>query len=121
MVTIFVFAVGLLGLATLQTVSVQANHSAYLSTQAATLAYGMMDQWRANRRVILGSLTLPDESDWANRVADTLPNGVLVTSIVNDRIDIAITWDDARHKRPDQTAAAYLAGLKTTLRFTGRI
>ncbi len=122
LVTVFVFAVGLLGLASLQTVSVQANQSAYLSSQAATLAYGMMDQWRANRRAVLGAATPPDEADWAARVAAALPGGVLLTEIDDDQVTVSITWNDARFReRADQTDVEYEAGRETTLLFTGRI
>jgi len=47
-VTVLILAVGLLGLAGLQAVSMRNNHSAYLRSQAVQLAYDMADRVRAN-------------------------------------------------------------------------
>jgi type IV pilus modification protein PilV len=48
LVTVVILAVGLLGLAGLQAVSMRNNHSAYERTQAVQLAYDMADRVRAN-------------------------------------------------------------------------
>lgn len=48
LVTVVILAVGLLGLAGLQTLSMRNNHSAYLRSQAVQLAYDMADRVRAN-------------------------------------------------------------------------
>jgi len=48
LVAVFVLAVGLLGLASLQTRSLQFNYSAYQRTQANFLAYDIIDRMRAN-------------------------------------------------------------------------
>ncbi|HHH39902.1 MAG TPA: type IV pilus modification protein PilV [Sedimenticola sp.] len=50
LVTVVILAVGLLGLAGLQTVSMRNNHSAYQRSQAVQLAYDMADRVRANRK-----------------------------------------------------------------------
>lgn len=49
LVAVLVLAIGLLGLAGLQTTGLHSNHSAYLRTQATLLAYDMADRMRANR------------------------------------------------------------------------
>ena len=48
MVAIFVLSIGLLGLASLQTLSVRNNTSAYHRTIATQMAYDMSDRMRAN-------------------------------------------------------------------------
>ncbi|MEO7326358.1 MAG: type IV pilus modification protein PilV [Dokdonella sp.] len=48
MIAVFVFSLGLLGLAGLMVVSVKTNQSAYLRTQASFLAQSMADRMRAN-------------------------------------------------------------------------
>ena len=48
LVATVVISVGLIGLAGLQTLSMQSNHTAYLRTQASLLAYDMVDRMRAN-------------------------------------------------------------------------
>ena len=48
LVTVVILAVGLLGLAGMQGVSMRNNHSAYLRSQAVQLAYDMADRVRSN-------------------------------------------------------------------------
>lgn len=48
LVTVIITAIGLIGLAALQVLSVRNNHSAYLRSQATWLAYDMADRMRAN-------------------------------------------------------------------------
>ena len=55
LVAVFVLAVGLLGLASLQTRSLQFNYSAYQRTQANVLAYDIIDRMRANRDIVYSS------------------------------------------------------------------
>jgi len=49
MVAVLVVAIGLLGLAALQTTGLSGNHNAYLRTQATLLAQDMADRMMANR------------------------------------------------------------------------
>ena len=49
LITLVIFAVGLLGLATLQLRGMQYIHSAYIHTQVQILSYDMLDRLRANR------------------------------------------------------------------------
>ncbi|MBF0460567.1 MAG: type IV pilus modification protein PilV [Magnetococcales bacterium] len=48
LITLLVLSVGLLGLAMLQTRTIQATHSAYLRSQASWLAYDILERMRAN-------------------------------------------------------------------------
>ncbi|XSG85096.1 MAG: type IV pilus modification protein PilV [Methylohalobius sp. ZOD2] len=48
LIAVLVLAIGLLGLAGLQTTGLHSNHSANLRTQATLLAYDMIDRIRAN-------------------------------------------------------------------------
>lgn len=48
LIALFVFSLGLLGVAGLMVVSVKTNNSAYLRTQASFLAQSMADRMRAN-------------------------------------------------------------------------
>jgi len=49
LVTMFILAIGLLGLAGLTTEGMKNNQGAYLRTQASILAYDMVDRIRANK------------------------------------------------------------------------
>ncbi len=48
LIALFVFSIGILGMAGLQVLSVKTNHSAYMRTQATFLAQSMADRMRAN-------------------------------------------------------------------------
>lgn len=49
LIAVMLLAVGLLGLAGLQAVSLRNNHSAYLRSQATMLTYDIIDSMRSNR------------------------------------------------------------------------
>src|SRR3954454_8529823 len=53
LITILVFAIGLLGMAALQAVSVRSNQSANFRTQATALGYMIIDRMRANNEAVL--------------------------------------------------------------------
>jgi type IV pilus assembly protein PilV len=62
LIALLVFSLGMLGMAGLLVVSVRANHSAFLRTQASFLAQSMADRMRANMPRV-----------WAGDYADTYP------------------------------------------------
>jgi type IV pilus assembly protein PilV len=53
LVALVVLSIGLLGIASLQTLGQQFNYRAYLRTQATFLAYDIMDRMRANQQAAL--------------------------------------------------------------------
>ena len=115
LVAIVVLSIGLLGLAGLMASSVRNNHSAYQRTQAAWLAYDMVDRMRANRanavaaannyNVAIGAasaaaagLAKNDVDDWKTALGATLPAGdgsVAVTAATGATI-VVVQWNDAR-------------------------
>lgn len=119
LVAMAILAIGLLGLASLQTTAMQFTSSAYLRSQAANLAYDMADRMRVNRQAVLSGsyadvvfvtpnckspLTLTDTIDeqdeqaWQNALACTLPLGTgEITRTTNTNIfTITVRWDDSR-------------------------
>jgi len=61
LVAVLILAIGLLGVAAMQTNALKSNQSAFQRSQATMLAYYMMDAMRANRSAaILGSYNLGD-------------------------------------------------------------
>ncbi len=116
LVAIMVLSLGLLGLAGLQATSLQANHSAYLRTQASVLSYDIIDAMRANREaaragqynVTLAAAspagaTIPaqDIRTWRANIATALPNGqgAIATVVGADAgvtLTITVQWDDSR-------------------------
>lgn len=112
LVSIVVLAVGLLGLAGMQVVSLKNNHNSYLRTQATFLAHDAIERMRANRVEALsggydidfgegagtGSVGQQDLSSWKERLARELPGGDGAISVgVNTRVALVqVRWDDAR-------------------------
>jgi type IV pilus assembly protein PilV len=114
LVAIVILSVGLLGLAGLQANGLQANHGAYLRSQASILAYDMIDAMRANRAaaragnydVAIGasvagaSIAAQDVTTWKAGLAAALPAGdgaiARGAAPATDRITITIQWDDTR-------------------------
>lgn len=59
LIAVFVLAIGLLGVAALQTTALKNNQSAFQRSQATMLSYFMMDSMRANRATaLIGSYDL---------------------------------------------------------------
>jgi type IV pilus assembly protein PilV len=113
LVAALVLAIGLLGLAGLQAVSVKANHGAYLRSQASNLAYEITDAMRANRDVALAgtynralsdatpatsaTLAINDLSTWLNHLQQTLPGGQGAVQVNNAGLaTVTIRWDSSR-------------------------
>ena len=69
LIALVVFSLGMLGLAGLQTLSLQFNTSAYYRTQATTLAYGLADRMRANRQAAL-------DGEYAGDIEDRPPPAI---------------------------------------------
>ncbi len=122
LVAIFVLAIGLLGLAGLQTTSLKNNTSAYTRSQAQLLAYDMLDRMRSNRQGVkngnyddllsstptdpncvsggcsVAQLAQHDAFEWSQFLAQTLPSGTgLVSGNGTGSIfTITVMWDDER-------------------------
>jgi type IV pilus assembly protein PilV len=99
MVALLVLAIGLLGLAALQTVSLQGGQNAYYRTQATNLAYEVSDFARVNRSVVLATCNLPILAGWTAFVGDQLPAGALtaaVTDCPNGEVTVTVTWSETR-------------------------
>ena len=116
MITILVFAVGLLGLAALQAVSMRSNQSANFRTQATALGYMIIDRMRANPDAVLHGQYLAELSPgdcsadppdspptaahdiaaWRQQLACQLPEGQGSVTFPGGTVVVDITWTDAR-------------------------
>lgn len=116
----FIFAIGLLGLASLHVSGQRYNHEAYLRSQATIQAYDMADRMRVNRRGIeegaYDAITPPaatpdtscfasscsaaqlaaiDAAEWQSSNAAVLPVGQgTVSSNGDGTFTITIRWDE---------------------------
>ncbi|MDT3718949.1 type IV pilus modification protein PilV [Pseudomonas oryzihabitans] len=142
LVAMVILAIGLLGLAGLQTVSVQSNHGAYYRSQATILANDMAERMRANRAAALaGNYTIssfPDSSSsnalssdsvqrdraqWLNTLATTLPQGTGTIVTDGNIVTISIRWEDARAriKSANETAEQAEANRLETFAYRTRL
>ncbi len=118
LVAIVVLSIGLLGLAGLMATSMRNTHSAYQRTQAAWLAYDVIDRMRANLPYVdaaplpndydiaLGTATsasssvlaAADINDWKTTLANALPagDGSVTTTPATKRVTVIVQWNDSR-------------------------
>ena len=101
LVTLIVLSVGLLGLAALQSFSLQAGQVSLLRTQATNFAYEVADHARANRSVVETSGNVPNADLWNARVATLLPGGSVAVGVSDMEITVTVTWRDDRENATD--------------------
>jgi len=135
LITMVVLAVGLLGLAGLQTTSLKHNQTAYFRSQATQLAYDMADRMRANpvdasqfagSTYVVGNaaanagcstvagctpaeMAENDLFEWDASLVEVLPGNISVGTIsyVAPLFEIVIQWDDNRDGTVDATDASF--------------
>ena len=129
LVALLVLSIGLLGLAGLQTVSLQYNHSAYMRTHANNMAYDIADRMRANRSAARngaynigidepspagGTVATDDLAEWRAAITTTLPDASGAVAVDGDgNATIRIRWLDERSDEDEPE--------RTTYRVTTRI
>lgn len=111
LIAVLILAIGLLGLAGLQTYSLQSNVNAYQRSQANTLIYEIVDAMRTNRAIALAggydmdfgddpagaSIADQDRAAWRARVTALLPVGdARIQSLGGDILTVSIRWDDSK-------------------------
>ena len=142
LVAMFILAIGLLGLAGLQAVSVQSNQGAYYRSQATILAADIADRMRANRGAALAgdyaqssppsTISAPsdtstpaqrDLAEWNNRLATSLPQGTGTIVTSSNIVTISISWNDARAriKSPNETTEQATARAMETFEYRTRL
>lgn len=114
LVAVLVMAIGLLGIAALQTTALQFTRGAYYRSQATTLAYDIADRMRANREAALGgdydadfadpaptcgdpkgdTVAELDVSAWHSAIACLLPAGNGRIEVEDGFATISIRWNE---------------------------
>jgi len=87
LITIIVLAIGLLGMAALQSTGLKNNNSAYMRSQATVLAYDMADRMRANSKGTYAAVAVPAGPD---ATCKTPPGGCAVDAMAKNDI---YEWD----------------------------
>ena len=116
LIALLILSIGILGLATLQTASLNFNSGASQRSQATQLAYDMADRMRANRQaaladayavavedprpacaapVVVGTVAEQDISNWRMALACRLPqsSGSIVRN--GNEFTLTVIWDDS--------------------------
>jgi len=125
LIAVVVLSIGLLGIAGLQVLGQQSNHSAYLRSQATSLANDMIDRMRANKAGVQNGdynavdttansysnpgcdsatctssdMALYDMYDWQQELAAELPsgNGTVQGAGSCSIFTVTVMWDDDRN------------------------
>lgn len=131
-VALFVLAVGMLGVLSMQVKSMQFNQSAYYYSQAVYLANDILESMRSNRSVANTYLIELDEStptptkncsaagvtcapaelrsynvsQWRNNIASTLSSGKSSIQRSGDYYAITVQFDDSRSEMSSDGAPA---------------
>lgn len=95
LITLLVLAVGLLGLAALQGVSLRSGQVAYHGTQATNVAYEIADFARSNRSVVSAAFL----DNFGDQIAqERLPGGdaTVAWDAGRQEVTVTITWQDDR-------------------------
>lgn len=111
LVTLVILAIGLLGLLSLQIVSLKNNHSAQQRTTAIVHAYDILDRIRVNKavdytinfgQIITGTALRDDDlEEWKDNLSNDLPEGDGAIVITGDIVTVSVRWNDARGTQGD--------------------
>lgn len=116
LIAVIVLSVGLLGLAGLQAMASKLTHSAYQYSQAASLAYEIVDAIRANAKNAVdykgthqsltckqdmaiasgGSVAENDLAEWKNQIACVLPSGSGTITLASSTLTVTLNWSEER-------------------------
>lgn len=100
LVTMLVTSIGLLGVASLQTVGVRMARDSGLMSQASFMATNMADKLRGN--------IAADEDAWNEEIEQVLPNGrgeVVPSADTEDVFEITVTWTESADSTKTETAS----------------
>ena len=114
LITLLILAVGLLGLAALQGISLQSGQVAYYGTQATNVAYEIADFARANRSNV--STTMLE--NFGDEIAQNrLPGGDATVAWDSDleQITVTVTWQDDRDSGNDAFDDAGIFSIETRI------
>jgi len=113
LISVFILAIGILGLASLQLNSLKNNHSALYRTSATILAYDIIDRTRLNKNenYSLAMTATPagtgqkniDLIAWIAQISSELPSGDGSIVMADDFLTVTVQWDDSRGSEGSST------------------
>lgn len=114
LIAALILAIGLLGIAAMQAVTLRNSQSAFDRTQAVVLSYSMFDAMRANATAARangyslaktcavpsagGTLVSRDQHLWLQSLKDTMGQSACgtISACVNNVCSITVEWNDSR-------------------------
>lgn len=108
LVTVLLLSIGLLGLASLQTLSVKRANSSAQRIEALNLSYDLLDRMRINRAQAIGGryniafgdsaagdeIAEADLQDWKMALSEALPDGDGQVLVESERVTISVRWTE---------------------------
>lgn len=121
LVAIVVLSIGLLGLAGLQASGMRVGQSSIHRTQAAQMAYDIVDRMRVNLpnaadydialtaaapavNTCAGAVACLDLADWRGRLEAMMPAGTGSVAVNGSEVAVVVQWDDSRGAAAASTA-----------------
>lgn len=131
LVTVLILAIGLLGMASLQSVSLQQSTEARNRSQAVFLARDILERARANRNKLSeystttgkapdcktnfaiasgSSVSVNDTKEWKNSLACLIPDGNGSVKLDGNMMTVTVTWTPHSGQRDGDPSAAEIDG-----------
>lgn len=129
-----VLAIGLLGLVSLQAVSLKNSSSVLYRSQATNLAHSIIDAMRVNKSALgsyvtamepapecklldlNGNIAENDLMAWKNTLACTLPQGTGSIAVNGNFVTVTVRWDDSRNQTQAEQEHSDEKDLLTTIK-----
>lgn len=105
LIGLLIFAIGFLGVASLQQVSIKLTHDSVLQNAAITLSNSLIERLRATSGAA-------DLSDWQEQVKKELPQGKATLIDQGDRYQLKIQWQESQHSESSSTRQTYQINFK---------
>lgn len=100
LISLLIFAVGFLGLASLQTLSFKMTHDSILQASAVSLSSSLIDQLRIKGNSF-------DLAPWKIQVARELPGGTLELLDQGRRYQLKVNWFESEHSDLPSSMQSY--------------
>lgn len=100
LISLLIFAIGFIGLASLQHISFKMTHDSILQASAVSISSSLIDQLRVKGNSL-------DLTQWKKRVAEELPNGEVELTQQNALYAIKIDWRESEHSAASSHKQSY--------------
>ncbi|MFT6030108.1 MAG: prepilin-type N-terminal cleavage/methylation domain-containing protein [Oleiphilaceae bacterium] len=107
LISLVIFAIGFLGLASLQHVSIKMTHDTVLQNSAMALSSALIEQLRLKGESI-------SISAWQERVKKELPQGSATLVDQGDRYRLTMQWQESQHSEHSDNLQFYEMSFKIT-------